>query len=132
MASLARPGGNITGLSVLMTEIVAKQLEIMRLSLPRTKRIGVLAVSTAPSTRPALQAVEVTARKLGIQILPALVRTREDLDGAFAMMVRERVNGFLALPSPILRSQRALVVELSLKHGLAGMFGPKESRGSSA
>ena len=127
VASLARPGGNITGLSVLMTEIVAKQLEIMKLSLPRTKRIGVLAVSTAPSTRPALQAVEVTARKLGMQILPALVRTREDLDGAFAMMVRERVNGFLALPSPILRSQRALVVELSLKHGLAGIFGPKDN-----
>jgi putative ABC transport system substrate-binding protein len=58
VASLARPGGNITGLSVLMPEIVPKQLEIMKQALPHMKRIGVLVVSTAPSTRPALHAVE--------------------------------------------------------------------------
>ena len=53
VASLARPGGNITGLSVLMTELVTKQLEIMKQTLRRLKRVGVLAVSTAPSTRDA-------------------------------------------------------------------------------
>jgi putative ABC transport system substrate-binding protein len=126
VASLARPGGNITGLSVLMTQIVTKQLEIMKQALPRMKRVGVLAVSTAPSTRPALQAVEATAQRLGIQVLLVPVRTREDLDGAFAMMGREHVNGFLAVASPLLRSQRAVLAELSLKHRLAGMFGPKD------
>ena len=55
------------------------------------------------------------------------VRTPDDVDGAFALMVRERVTGFLAVPSPLLRSQRAVVVELSLKHRLAGMFGPKDN-----
>jgi putative ABC transport system substrate-binding protein len=53
------------------------------------------------------------------------VRTREDLDGAFATMVRERVDGFVAVQSPLLRTQRAVLGELSLKHRLAGMFGPK-------
>jgi putative ABC transport system substrate-binding protein len=124
VASLARPGGNTTGLSVLMTELVTKQLEIMKQALPRMKRIGVLAVSTAPSTRPALHAVEAAAQRLGVQVLTVPVRTPEDLDGAFAMMVQERVNGFLALPSPLLRSQRSVLAELALKHRLAGMFGP--------
>ncbi len=126
VASLARPGGNITGLSVVLTEIVAKQLEILKQALPHMKRIGVLVTVTAPSHRPALHAVETTAQRLGVQVLTVPVRTPEDLDGAFAMMVRERVNGFLALATPLIRSQRAVLAELSLKHRLAGMFGPKE------
>jgi ABC-type uncharacterized transport system substrate-binding protein len=126
VASLARPGGNITGVSVLMTEIVGKQLEIMKQALPHMKRVGVLAVSTAPSTAPALHAVEDTARRLGVQVVPAPVRVREDLDEAFARMARERVHGFISVPSPLLRTQRAVVAELSLKHRLAGMHGPKD------
>jgi putative ABC transport system substrate-binding protein len=126
VTSLARPGGNVTGLSVLMTEIVTKQLEILKQVLPRTKRIGVLAVSTAPSTRPALHAIQAPAQRLGVQLLTAPVRTVEDLDKAFAMMARERANGYVALASPLLRSQRAVIAELSLKHRLAGIFGPKE------
>jgi putative ABC transport system substrate-binding protein len=127
VASLARPGGNITGLSVLLTEIVAKQLEIMKEALPQMKRIGVLMTVTAPSHRPAMHTVEATAQRLGIQVLTVPVRTPEDLDGAFAMMVRERVNGFLALATPLIRTQRAVLGKLSLKHRLAGMFGPKDN-----
>ena len=98
VASLARPGGNITGLSMLLPEIVPKQLEIMKQALPHMKRIGMLAVSTAPSTTPALRAAEATAHRLGIQVLPLLVRRPEDFDGAFTTMARDRVNGFLAVP----------------------------------
>jgi len=127
VASLARPGGNITGLSVLLTEIVPKQLEIMKQALPHMKRIGVLVTVTAPSHRPAMHAVEATAQRLGVQVLTVPVRTPEDLAGAFAMMVRERVNGFLALATPLIRAQRAVLAELSLKYRLAGMFGPKDN-----
>jgi putative ABC transport system substrate-binding protein len=127
VASLARPGGNITGLSLLLTEIVPKQLEIMKQALPHMKRIGVLVTVTAASHRPAMHAVEATAQRLGVQVLTVPVRTPEDLDGAFAMMVRERVNGFLALATPLIRAQRAALAELSLKHRLAGMFGPKDN-----
>jgi putative tryptophan/tyrosine transport system substrate-binding protein len=126
VASLARPGGNITGISVLMPDLVATQLEIMKETLPRMKRIGVLAVSTAPSTRPALHAVEATAERLGVQVVPVLLHAREDLDEAFAKMARERVHGFISVPSPLLRIHRAVVAELSLKHRLAGMHGPKD------
>ena len=127
VASLARPGGNITGLSVLLTEIVGKQLEIMKEALPQMKRIGVLLTTTAPSHRPAMQTVEATVQRLGVQTLTVPMRTTADLEGAFAMMARERVNGFLALATPLIRTQRALIAELSLRHRLAGMFGPKDN-----
>jgi putative ABC transport system substrate-binding protein len=127
VTSLARPGSNITGLSMLLTDLVAKQLEIMKQALPHMKRIGVMVTLTAPSHRPALHAVEATAQRLGIQVLTVPVRTAEELDGAFAMMARERVNGFLFVASPLTRSQRALLAELSLKHRLAGMFGTREN-----
>jgi putative tryptophan/tyrosine transport system substrate-binding protein len=91
------------------------------------KRIGALAVVTAPSYRPALNAVEAAAQGLGVQVLPVPVRTPEDLDGAFTLMARERVSGFLALQTPLIRSQRRVIAELSLKHRLAGMFGAKEN-----
>ena len=127
VASLARPGGNITGLSGRVTEVVVKELEIMKQALPRMTRIGVLVTLTAPSHRPALHALEATAPKLGVQILTVPVRTSEDLDGAFAMMARERVHGFLFVASPLGRNQRTLLAELSLKYRLAGMFGTREN-----
>jgi putative tryptophan/tyrosine transport system substrate-binding protein len=127
VASLARPGGNITGLSMLLTELVVKELEIMKQALPHLKRIGVLLTSTAPSHRPAADALEAAAPKLGVQLFTMPVRTPEDLDAAFSMMARERVNGFLAVSSPLTRPQRARVAELALNHRLAGMFGTREN-----
>jgi putative tryptophan/tyrosine transport system substrate-binding protein len=70
-----------------LTEIVAKQLEIMKEALPHMKRIGVLVMTTAPSHRPAMHTVEATVQRLGVQTLTVPVRTPEDLEGAFAMMV---------------------------------------------
>src|SRR4029453_18498966 len=70
VASLARPGGNITGLSAQVTEVVVKDLEIMKQTLPRMTRIGVLVTLTAPSHRPALHALEAAAPKFGFQVLP--------------------------------------------------------------
>ena len=96
-----------------MTEIVTKQLEMLKEVLPDAKRIGVLAVSTAPSTPPALHAIEASAQRLGVQLGTAQVRTVEDLDKALSSMVRERTNGYVALASPLLRSQRVVIAELS-------------------
>ena len=127
VASLARPGGNITGLSMMLTELATKELEIMKQALPHATRIGVLLTSTAPSHGPAMQALDAAAQRLGLQVLPVPVRAPEDLEAAFALMARERVNGFLAVASPLTRSQRVLLAELSLKYRLAGMFGTKEN-----
>jgi putative tryptophan/tyrosine transport system substrate-binding protein len=127
VASLARPGGNITGLSMLLTQLVAKELEIMKQALPHMTRVGVVLTLTAPSHRPASRAAADAAQQLGLQILTVPVRTSEDLDRAFAMMARERVHGYLFVASPLSRSHRTLLAELSLKYRLAGMFGIREN-----
>ena len=127
VASLARPAGNITGLSMVFTDLVVKELEIVKQALPRMTRIGVLATLTAPSHRPALHAVEATAQKLGVQVLTAPVRALEDLDGAFAMMARERVGGVLVLGSALTASHPARLAELALKHRLPSMFAARET-----
>src|SRR6266511_3539673 len=90
-------------------------------------RIGVLLTLTAPSYRPASDALDAAAKQLRVQLLKVPVRTLEDLDGALAMMTRERVNGFLAVSSPLTRAQRARLAELGLKYRLPGVFGTKEN-----
>ncbi len=115
VSSLARPGGNITGFTVVLSEVVTKQLEIMKEVLPRMKRIGALAVVTAPSYHPSPHAVHAAGQRLGVAVVPAPVRTPEDLAGAFATMAREHVSGFVALQTPLLRWQRTVIAELALR-----------------
>ena len=74
-----------------------------------------------------MKAVEAAGQRLGVQIVPAPVRTPGNLEEAFATMARERVSGFIALQTPLIRSQRTLIADLSLKHRLAGMFGTREN-----
>ncbi len=127
IASLPRPGGNITGLTLLLTDLVAKQLQILKEVVPHATRLGVLLTLTAPSHRPALQAVKAAGEKLGVQVHMVSVQTADDLDGAFATMARERVGGLLVVASPLTRLQRTRLAELALKHRLPGMFGTKEN-----
>src|SRR4051794_12510212 len=90
-----RPGGNITGLSAQQTEITAKQMQILKETVPQVMRIGALWSPTAPSYRPFLQAAEAASGKLSVQLLTAGVSTVADFDGAFATMARDRVDGVL-------------------------------------
>jgi putative ABC transport system substrate-binding protein len=126
VASLARPGGNITGLTIILTDLVAKQLEILKEAVPLATRIGVLFSPTAPSHRPALQALETAGQKLGVQLQLVPVRTTADFDEAFATMARERVGGCLVVAAALFISHRARVAELALKHRLPAMFGGRE------
>ena len=126
VASLARPGGNITGLTMLLTDLVAKELEVFKEAVPQATRIGVLFNPTTPSHPPALQAVKAAGEKLGVQLLMVPVRTVEDFEGAFATMTRERAGGFLVVASPLFLVQRAPLFELALKHRLPGMFSTKD------
>jgi ABC-type uncharacterized transport system substrate-binding protein len=81
VASLARPGGNITGLTMLLTDLAAKELEILKEAVPRARRIGVLWNPTTPSHPPALKAVETAAKNLGFNSSwPAV--TVENFDAA--------------------------------------------------
>jgi ABC-type uncharacterized transport system substrate-binding protein len=95
VANLARPGGNITGLTIVNTDLVPKQLEILKELLPQATRVGVLFGSTAPSHRPALEALQAASKKLGVQLLMLPARTAEDFEGAFSTMAREDIRIFL-------------------------------------
>jgi ABC-type uncharacterized transport system substrate-binding protein len=127
VASLARPGGNITGLTIILTDLVAKQLEILKEAVPQATRIGVLFSPTAPSHRPALQAVETAGARLGVRLVMVPVRTGEDFEGAFSTMSREQVGSFLVVSAPLTISHRARLAELALEHRLPGMAGSKEN-----
>jgi putative ABC transport system substrate-binding protein len=127
VASLARPGGNITGLSTLLTDLATKQLQILKEAVPQTTRIGILWNPTTPSHGPAVPAVEAVGKELGAQLLLVPAQTVEEFDGAFSTMTRERMGGFLVLASPLSFSQRVPLAKLALKHRLPGMFGSREN-----
>jgi putative tryptophan/tyrosine transport system substrate-binding protein len=127
VSSLAHPGANMTGLSMINNDLVTKGLEIMKQALPQLTRVAVLEAATAPSRRPAMRAAAATAHTLGLQILTVSVRTPEDLDGAFATMERERVGGVLVLGSAFTASHRARLAQLALKARLPTMFSVREN-----
>jgi ABC-type uncharacterized transport system substrate-binding protein len=127
VASLARPGGNLTGLTVVQTDLTAKALELLKEAVPQVTRIALLFNPAAPSHRPTLQALETAGEKIGIQLLRAPVRTVDDFDGAFATMARERVGGFFVSTEAVTVSNRTRLAELALKQQLPGMFGVRDN-----
>ena len=127
VASLARPGGNATGLSMLLTELAAKELEMLREAVPYAARIGVLWNPTTPSHLRALNAIEAAGETLLVDLLMVPARTLEEFEGAFSMMTREAVDAFLVVASPLIVAERAALGRLALKHRLAGMFPFKEN-----
>jgi putative ABC transport system substrate-binding protein len=128
VASLARPGGNATGLSMLLTELAAKELEILKEAVPRGSRFGVLWNPTTPSHGPALRSVEAASRLLGIALHEVPMQAVERAEQAFASMTQAQVAGMLVLASPAAYSEHgARLGELALQHRLPSMFGFEEN-----
>jgi putative ABC transport system substrate-binding protein len=127
VTSLAHPGGNITGLTMLLTDLVAKDLEMFKDAVPQVSQIGIVWNPTNPSHPPALKAVEAAGVTLGVSLHMVSVSTVEDFDGAFAAMTREHLDGFLVVASPVTFSQRARLAELALAYRLPGVFANKEN-----
>jgi putative ABC transport system substrate-binding protein len=128
VSSLARPGGNITGLAVVQSDITPKRLEILKQIVPRATRFGVLWDRTAPSYKPVLQAAEAAGGKLGVQLLTVSVSTVADYDGAFVTMAQGRVGAVLVHASTQTgRDNPRLLAELALKHRLPTAFGNRDN-----
>jgi ABC-type uncharacterized transport system substrate-binding protein len=121
VASLARPGANITGLAVMMTDLAPKDLELLLSAVPVAKRIAVLWSPDAPSHAPALKALEEAGRTLRVQLQAVGVRTAAELEGAFATMARARAQAVLVLGTAIFLAERQRVAELAIKHRLPTM-----------
>ena len=126
--SLAHPGGNVTGLSMLHTELAAKELEILHEAIPQSTRVGILWNPTTPSHRPAMQSVQDAAASLGVRLYPAPTGRVEDFESAFASILAANADSLLVLASPMSYSDRGmLLAQLALKYRLPGMFGFKEN-----
>lgn len=127
IASVARPGGNITGLSNdPAPEIVGKNLELFKEAVPRASRVALLWNPVPPGADTYKKIVETAARKLAITLQVVEVRRRDELESAFAAMVRERADGLMVLPDPVTFTARSQVVLLAAKHRLPAVYWQRE------
>jgi putative ABC transport system substrate-binding protein len=126
VASLARPGKNATGLTILMSETMAKSLELLRAALPGLTRVAVIWDPATPSHTPAMRAVESTGRAMGLRLQSLAVRSTSAFDDAFSAAVRERAGAVLVLSTPLFMGGTKRLAELALAHKLPTMFGPRE------
>lgn len=115
VASLARPGGNVTGMSSATSELAAKNLELLREILPSARRIAVLANAADPFSKTFLEQNELAARTNGIELQTIIIRGGDSLDAAFEEMAKARSDAVIVQPT--LPRQR--VVELATQHRLA-------------
>jgi ABC-type uncharacterized transport system substrate-binding protein len=126
VASLARPGGNITGLSTLAPEISGKQLELLKEIVPRLSLVAVLGTSTEPGNAQALREVEVAAGAFGVHLQHLDVRDSKDIETAFRAASKGRADAILMLNSPVLNPHRTQVVNLAVKSRLPVIYGQPE------
>jgi putative ABC transport system substrate-binding protein len=115
VASLARPGGNITGLSILAPELSGKRLELLKEIVPKLPRVAVLGTSRLGDAQ-VLRAIEVAAAALKVQLQYVDVRGPEDIETAFREATGGRANGVLVLNSAILNSRRIQIVSLATRN----------------
>lgn len=115
VASLARPGGNVTGLSILAPEISGKQLELLKEIVPRLSRLGLLGNSTEPGNAQALRETEAAARAFGVQLQYLDVLAPKDIEIAIRAASNGRAHAILVLQSPVTGSHRKQLADLAVK-----------------
>ena len=125
-ASLARPGGSVTGSAVQFEDLVTKQLQILKETVPKAARVAILAHHTPLVNPITLKAAEAAARVLGLKGRVFEIRDVPDLEGAFRTAKAEHADAVHVLPSPAFSRQRARLAELSVKHRLPGIYESKE------
>jgi putative tryptophan/tyrosine transport system substrate-binding protein len=127
IASLARPGGNITGLTNHAgLEIVGKYLELLKEVVPKASRVALLLNPLSAGAANYTKALEKSAENLGINLQLAEARGRGDFEGAFAAMARKRVDGVVVHSDPVFFTARKQVVDLATKYRLPAVFHARE------
>ena len=126
VASLARPGGNVTGLSLMAVDLSPKQLELLKIMRPRLSSVAVL-LNFGNAGHPAiLKSVQSAARQVGIKALPVDARAPEEIERGFATMTRERIEAVIVAGDAFFVGQRRRIAELALKHRMPSMFLTRE------
>jgi len=126
VASLARPGGNITGLSTLAPEISGKRLELVKEIVPRLSRLAVLGSLTTPGNAQALRESELAARALEVQLQYLDVRGAKDIAPAFRAATKGRADALLVLQSPVFVNERRQLADLAVKSRLPAIYDRRE------
>ena len=127
VASLARTGGNITGLASLSAELIGKRVELLKETVPGVSRVAVLLFPNNPGTRATLAALDAAGRALGIKIQRVEVRTAGDLERAFKSAVAGGAGAVLVQDDPLVIAARTRIAELALKHRLPSVAGQSQS-----
>jgi putative ABC transport system substrate-binding protein len=126
VASLARPGGNVTGLTNLTSELAGKRLELLKEVDPRISRVAVLWNPDASSSALRMRETDAAAASLGIKLQPVEVRAANDFERAFSALKRERADALFPLRSPFISNHVKRIVELAAKNRVPGMYDASE------
>jgi putative ABC transport system substrate-binding protein len=127
ITNLARPGGNITGLATNAAELSGKWLELLKEAVPAISRVAVLSNPDTPITGPAVQELQVAAPTLGVQLQLLSVRDAGELEGAFAVMLREHAEALVVLPGSIFSLHSARISELAARDRLPTIWEWREA-----
>jgi putative ABC transport system substrate-binding protein len=127
VGSLARPGGNVTGVNFFVGELTAKRLELLREVVPAAARVAVLVdPENVAGTESALRDVEPAARAMGLQIHVVRAATVRDIDAAFADLLRARADALFVGPSPLFAGRRIHIANLAMRHGIPATYTQRE------
>ena len=122
VSSLARPGGNITGLSMMAPDLDGKRLELLKEAFPKVVRVAFHWESTGPRGNLALTEMEAAAKALGVKLLSLPVRGLDDFEGAFARAKRDGAQALITTPGPLIDNQRRQVLDFAVKSRLPAMY----------
>jgi putative ABC transport system substrate-binding protein len=123
VSSLARPGGNVTGLSSRLGEgLSAKSLEFLTQSAPGMTRVGVLTIAGTSNHAGYVREITAAGQRTGIAVLGLEARGREDIDETFVALAKARAQGVIVLPSPVTLLHQAQIIELAAKHRLPASY----------
>jgi ABC-type uncharacterized transport system substrate-binding protein len=126
IGSLARPSGNLTGVNFFTTELTAKRLGLLRELVPAAARMAVLVNPANPNIADTLKDVEVAARSLGLQIHIFNASSRQEIDAAFATLVRERPDGLFIGGDAFFLLRRVQLTTLTVRHAIPAVFSQRE------
>ena len=127
VASLAHPGGNVTGVSRQTPELIAKQLQLLKETLPRTSRVGLLLSRSGRLESAIVGSAERTAESLGMQLSPVTATTTGEIEQAFSNLRSLRADAVVVSGGGVFYLSRTQIADLALKHRLASIYGYREA-----
>jgi ABC-type uncharacterized transport system substrate-binding protein len=126
VASLSRPGGNLTGINFFSGELAAKRLELLRELLPGVTRVAALVNPTGPTAETALRDIDPAAHAMGMQIKVLKASTSGEINAVFATFVRDRPDALFVSPDSVFTARRVQLAHLTTRHGIPATYASRE------